>query len=174
LFLDRTRKRDTRDVGAQMLGALAEGQALGIFPEGTTSDGSVLLPFFSPLLQPAVAAQAELVPTAIRYSLSDGSPNVGLAFIGEQTFLESVTITLQQPLTEVDLYFGAPMASTGLNRRELTQRVETAVAALLNVKVDRHWRAPAGPAGATTPSSTPMHARSRQRDEAASEDQAAG
>ncbi len=136
LFLDRTRKRDTKDIGAEMLAVLEDGEALGIYPEGTTSDGSVLLPFFSPLLQPAVNGLASVVPTGLRYSYRhSGERNTALAFIGEQTFLDSVLITARQPGVLVEVRFGTPIPSVGQHRRELTQQVERAVAELLQVPV---------------------------------------
>lgn len=139
LFLDRARKRATRDIGAQMLEALEAGEAVGIFPEGTTSDGTVLLPFFSPLLQPAVGCAAEVVPTAIRYQRGDGERNTALAFIGEQTFLESVLITARQRGLSVRVRFGVPIASQGQQRRELTRQAERAVSELLGVAVTPGW-----------------------------------
>ena len=160
LFVDRARKRDTFDIGAQMLEIMENGEAIGIFPEGTTSDGQVLLPFFSPLLQPAVRCEATLVPAGLRYRRADGSLNTDLAFIGEQTFLESVKVTLRQPRTHAEVRFGELIPATGLHRRELTRRLETAIAELLGLKVDPAWLAPgtdAPPAG-----STPVHASTRR------------
>ena len=158
LFVDRARKRDTRDIGDQMHAVLAEGEAIGIFPEGTTSDGSVVLPFFSPLLQPAVRCEASLVPTGVRYRRPDGGTNTALAFIGEQTFLQSVQITLRQPASEVEVRFGTPISAAGRHRRELTRELEQAIAALLELKVDHHWHAHGAAAGESAP---PRHARTR-------------
>lgn len=146
LFVDRKRKRDTLDIGHRMHDALEAGDALGIFPEGTTSDGTVLLPFYSSLLQPAVRGDAAVVPAALRYRRADGSPNTDLAFIGDQSFLTSVRITLCQAPTEVDVRIGEPLAAGQLHRRDLTRQVEKAVAGLLGLRVDRHWRAPGGAA----------------------------
>lgn len=159
LYVDRNRKRDTLDIGAQMQAVMDAGEPVGIFPEGTTSDGTVLLPFFSPLLQPAVRSTATLVPTGVRYRRPDGRINTDLAFIGEQTFLESVRITLRQPATEAEVRFGALIPSDGLHRRELTARAEAAVATLLGVAVDPGWQAPGDHAEANR---TPRHARGRR------------
>ena len=167
LFVDRARKRDTLDIGAPMLAVMQNGEAVGIFPEGTTSDGQVLLPFFSPLLQPAVRCEATLVPSGLRYFRPDGSLNTALAFIGDQTFLESVKVTLRQPRTEAEVRFGPLITSTGLHRRELTRQLETAIAKLLDLQVDRAWLAP----GADAPpgGSTPVHPSSRRSAAADSE-----
>jgi 1-acyl-sn-glycerol-3-phosphate acyltransferase len=142
LFVDRTRKRDTLDIGQQMHDALAAGDAIGIFPEGTTSDGTVVLPFFSSLLQPAVRSEATLVPAGVCYRRAEGGANTEFAYIGEQTFMESVRATLCQPPTEVEVRFGEPFPAGQAHRRELTRKLEHAVAVLLELPVDRHWRPP--------------------------------
>jgi 1-acyl-sn-glycerol-3-phosphate acyltransferase len=49
LFVDRADRRAIHDQVAQLRGALAEGPVV-VFPEGTTSDGVVLLPFKPALL----------------------------------------------------------------------------------------------------------------------------
>jgi len=126
LFVDRSRKRDTLDIGDQMHDVLVGGDAIGIFPEGTTSDGTVVLPFFSPLLQPAVRCAASLVPTGVRYRRPDGSTNTAIAFIGEQTFMQSVGITLRQPACEVEVHFGEPVSAAG--RQGIVYRIFLLVA----------------------------------------------
>jgi 1-acyl-sn-glycerol-3-phosphate acyltransferase len=45
LFIERERKRDALRVVHQMAHALAVGDTVAIFPEGTTGDGQTLLPF---------------------------------------------------------------------------------------------------------------------------------
>lgn len=167
LYVDRARKRDTIDIGVQMYDVMAGGEPVGVFPEGTTSDGSVLLPFFSPLLQPAVRCHASLVPAGVRYRRADGSINTDLAFIGDQTFLQSVQVTLRQPDTRVEVRLGAPIACAGLHRRELTQLAEDAVAGLLEVTVDHHWQA-SGTTGKAD-GTPPRHSRSRRAAEARAE-----
>ena len=151
LFVDRERKRDTVNVTAQMQGVLADGDAIGIYPEGTTSDGSVVLPFFSPLLQPAVSCAADVVPTGLRYRCADGSLNTALAYIGDQTFVESFLVTARQADVTVEVMFGTPLSPGGQHRRELTRRVEAAVAALLGLAVDANWKPPETRAAADTP-----------------------
>ena len=49
------------------------GDVVAIFPEGTTTDGTSVLPFKSSLLQPIVEAQGHVQPVAIRYRDADGA-----------------------------------------------------------------------------------------------------
>jgi 1-acyl-sn-glycerol-3-phosphate acyltransferase len=44
-----------------------------IFPEGTSSDGSTVLPFKSTLLESAVQLRSPIAAASIEYALNDGS-----------------------------------------------------------------------------------------------------
>ena len=67
LFVERERRRDTHRVNRQAADALAAGDVVAVFPEGTTTDGTTMLPFKSSLLQPIVDAGGHVLPVAIRY-----------------------------------------------------------------------------------------------------------
>jgi 1-acyl-sn-glycerol-3-phosphate acyltransferase len=68
LFIERDRKRDALRVVHQVAEALARGETVAVFPEGTTTDGHALLPFHANLLQAALAARVPVQPLALRYS----------------------------------------------------------------------------------------------------------
>jgi 1-acyl-sn-glycerol-3-phosphate acyltransferase len=153
LFINRTRKRDTVQIGAEMLSVMESGEVIGVFPEGTTSDGSVLLPFFSPLLQPAINSEAHIVPTGLSYLNCNGQRDLAVPFIGEQTFLDSLLISIRRHSLHARVCFGSPIQADQAHRREVTRQVESAVAQLLGVKVDSTWRAP-GQTSAAMPHSS--------------------
>ena len=67
VFIERERRRDTHRVNHQMAHVLANGDVVAIFPEGTTTYGTDVLPFKSSLLQPIVEAEGHVQPVAIRY-----------------------------------------------------------------------------------------------------------
>ena len=73
LFIRRERRRDTARINELVHGALQRGDTVGLFPEGTTTDGDTLLPFHSSLFEPAVANAAHVYPCAIRYENADGT-----------------------------------------------------------------------------------------------------
>lgn len=68
LFIERDRKRDALRVVHQVAEALARGETVAVFPEGTTSDGHGVLPFHANLLQASISAGAPVQPLALRYS----------------------------------------------------------------------------------------------------------
>ena len=73
LFLNRESRRDAHRINDKAREVLAAGDTITIFPEGTTTDGTTLLPFHGSLLQPVVDAQGHVQSIAIRYCHTDGT-----------------------------------------------------------------------------------------------------
>jgi 1-acyl-sn-glycerol-3-phosphate acyltransferase len=135
MFIDRTKRHDTKRVTHEMSTVLKNGGCVAVFPEGTTSNGTKLLPFHASLLQSAVVSQSKVCPVAIRYSYADGSLNMAPAYIDELTFADSVLLILSQAVIYADLIFLSPISVHNKTRRELTQEAELAVAKALNLSV---------------------------------------
>ena len=76
LYIVREKARDALRVVHQMADALASGDTVAVFPEGTTGAGHELLPFHANLLQAAIATEVPVQPVALRYAddLHDVSP----------------------------------------------------------------------------------------------------
>jgi len=132
LFIERARRQDTGRMVKLGEEALRRGDCLCFFPEGTTTDGSHLLPFKPGLLQAAINAGATVVPVAIRYPSASGGINRAVAYHGETTMLESFRAVLRQRETRVELCFGAPVAAAGLERRTLAHQARHAIVSLLD------------------------------------------
>src|SRR4051812_30245123 len=90
LFIRRARRHDTARINDRVHDALAQGDCVGLFPEGTTTEGDTLLHFHTSLFEPAIANAATLHPAAIRYEHADGSPCTSVAYVGEMSFMESM------------------------------------------------------------------------------------
>lgn len=131
LFLERTRKSDARRMNELMAGHLRDGDCLALFPEGTTSDGRALLPFFPGLFQPAVAAEATIWPAVIRYLDAGGGYNPAAAYYGDMSLLASLRHILQSPGIVAEIHFLPAIAARGLSRRELAAEAESAIRAAL-------------------------------------------
>lgn len=83
VFIERDRRR-AAEHSAQMRQRLSKGGCLVVFPEGTSTDGTRVLPFKSTLFQAASlelpeTGQIEVQPISIAYSRLDGMP-MGRAF----------------------------------------------------------------------------------------------
>lgn len=131
LYLERRKKTDAHRVNAAMAALLREGECLALFPEGTTTDGTRLLPFYPSLLQPAIAAGARVWPTVIRYRHPDGGLNRAAAYHDDVSLWQSLKRILAQDRILAEVRFLPPIASTGLNRRELAARAESAIREVL-------------------------------------------
>lgn len=131
VFLVREKKADAMRVNQLMAEHLRDGDCLALFPEGTTSDGSGLRPFFPSLFQPAVEARATVWPVRIRYLNRDGSLCGEAAYYGEISLGASLMKILRLKEVRAEVAFLPPIASTGLTRRELARAAEEAIRAAL-------------------------------------------
>jgi 1-acyl-sn-glycerol-3-phosphate acyltransferase len=131
LFLERSRKSDAARMNREMADLLRAGECLSLFPEGTTSDGSDVLPFFPSLLQPAIDAEAKIWPLAIRYLDRQGAPTRTFAYFGEMTLFESLLKAIREPGFQIELTFLPPVAAAHTQRRELARELEGAIRQVL-------------------------------------------
>lgn len=127
VFLVREKKSDAMRVNRAMAEHLRLGDCLALFPEGTTSDGSDLLPFYPSLFQPAVEAGTPVWPVFIRYRTPRGERSEAAAYHGDTSLGQSFMRIVRAGGIEAEVHFLAPIASTGLNRRELARRAEDAI-----------------------------------------------
>ncbi|MDX2156803.1 MAG: lysophospholipid acyltransferase family protein [Hyphomicrobiaceae bacterium] len=131
IFVERDRPRDALRVGDEIRAALAAGKAVCVFPEGTTTDGSVVLPFSAALLGPAVEANAHVLPVSITYRNAAGEPCQRVAFTGDATLVESIWTLAAGEKTRVQLRFLDAIEAGGLDRRTVARRSEESVRASL-------------------------------------------
>ena len=147
LFVQRTRRHDTGRTAARVHEALAAGDCVGFFPEGTTTEGDRLLKFHSSLFEPAVAHGAPVHPLAIRYLHVDGTPCRAAAFAGELSFAQSLGLVIRTREIVVKLAFAEPIDPAGLGRREVAAIARERVAALLGLPPE----IPPTPSNVTSP-----------------------
>lgn len=134
LFIERESRRDAMRVVHHMAEALAAGDLLAIFPEGTTSDGTGLLPFHANLLQAAIAAQAPVQPLAITYrDAATGQRSDAANYVGDDSLLSSMWRLLNAPPTVADVRLGQATATSHQNRRALAAQAQAQVQTLREV-----------------------------------------
>ena len=131
LFIERGKRADTARINQQMRDLMQHGAWVGVFPEGTTSDGRGVNRFFSSLLQPAVELECPIVPVAIRYT-RNGEYTDAPAYIDGISLWESLQRIISESDLAAELSFGKPFAPEH-HRRELAVHAEAAVAGLLGV-----------------------------------------
>ncbi|HUR89514.1 MAG TPA: lysophospholipid acyltransferase family protein [Ramlibacter sp.] len=149
LFVRRERRRDTARINELVHAALQRGDIVGLFPEGTTTEGDVLLPFHSSLFEPAVANAAHVYPCAIRYENADGTLCRQMAFVGELSFMQSLGLAIRQRGVVARVSFAPPIHTEGRDRRSVTAAAQEVVASLLGLpSPGTARRTPGGPPAA--------------------------
>jgi 1-acyl-sn-glycerol-3-phosphate acyltransferase len=139
IFVDRTRRSDTRRTADQMSARLAQGLPVLLFAEGTSGIGTHVLPFRSALMGTASAALkdgAKIQPLAIAYTKISGLPlsrpeRRQVAWIGDMGITDNLGAILRSGPKEVILALGNPMLAHG-DRKQSAKRAETEVRKMLN------------------------------------------
>jgi 1-acyl-sn-glycerol-3-phosphate acyltransferase len=85
---------------------------VGLFPEGTTSSGFDLLPFYANLFEPARKAAVQIQPVALLY-FHQGQRSDLAAFVGEQTLLESLWCVLSASGLSIEIHFLPTLLEAG-------------------------------------------------------------
>jgi len=73
IFVDRARRFGAAKTVDLVRDAIAHGAVVVLFPEGTSSDGSTVLPCRSALLESAVQLRSPIATASIEYALDEGS-----------------------------------------------------------------------------------------------------
>lgn len=133
VFLKRGCYRAAARTVGTLATALCAGRPAAVFPEGTTSAGDGLLPFYPAMFQAAVLSGARVQPVAIRYRDAGGAPTNAAAFVGEMTIFDSLRRLLREDHLTVELIFCAPLDPAGHTRRELAALARAAIAAALGI-----------------------------------------
>lgn len=145
LFIDRGRRHATARTNVSIIDAIRAGDCVAMYPEGSTTDGTLVKPFHSSLLQPAVDAGATVHTAALRYRDAEGGFSTAAAYIDNMSLLSSVLQIIREPTLTAELIFGEPIPAEGMDRRELARAAEQATARSLGLPPPH--RQPGRPSG---------------------------
>ena len=138
LFIDRSDRRDIPRVLAEIERALARGEGVILFPEGTSSSGESLLPFRSPLLALPARLGLPVHAAALRYDPPSVAWSGGTALVPHLLGL----FHLERIEATVDF---APEPVADGDRKRLAERLRAAVRALRPPVITASSRTSAGP-----------------------------
>ena len=148
LFIERGKGRHAMRINRSIHAAFKRGDAIAVFPEGSTTDGTELTRFHASLLQPAVDEGALVYPVALRYRDEAGNIDVDVSYVGDTTLKQSLSLILARKTIHAELVFLPAVDAIGKTRRELAALTQSAVAAALNLPVsDRKPDISGGPPG---------------------------
>ena len=118
-------------VGERIGNHLVDHGCLALFPEGTTTDGSIVKPFFPRLLAAASASGVPVVPVALRYERG-GALDPIAPFVGEESILSHLRRVLTARRFLVQVVFGEPLDPRAFDRRGLATRARTTIVQALD------------------------------------------
>ena len=144
LFLKREARRDLARMGEEVHAALARHDCVGLFPEGTTTEGDHLLKFHGSLFEPAIRNAARIVPAVLRYETPSGALCRNASFAGEITFMQCLSRIVRERRIVARIEFLEPVDATGRERRELAADLHRRIASRLSAW-DKAPRTPHGP-----------------------------
>ncbi len=128
LFIERERKRDAVRVVHAMAEALKAGDAVAVFPEGTTGPGDAPLPFHANLLQAAVATGTPVQPVVLRFSDAATPFSAAVQFLGETTLLQSIWRVVSARGLCAHVHLLPPVGSEHADRRLLAEHLRELIA----------------------------------------------
>ena len=127
IFIERSMRRDAASSVRHVALLLKQGACVGLFPEGTTTDGMQVGHFHSAFIQPAIDAGARLYPIALHYLDDMEEPSSAAVFIGDTTLAQSVWRILRCRRHSALTIFTPALAATE-NRRVLARAAQEAIA----------------------------------------------
>jgi 1-acyl-sn-glycerol-3-phosphate acyltransferase len=132
VFLQRERRRDLPRAIAALERRLAQGSGIAVFPEATSSAGSCVLPFRSPLLSLPARGGWPVHWAALSYRTLPGGPGADRAVCwwGGMEFLPHFWALLGLRGFEAHLRFGT-QPLFGSDAKELARRAQAAIASRL-------------------------------------------
>lgn len=129
--------------GRDLIGSIGEVRerldadvAVCIFLEGTTTAGDRVLKFNAPLVQPAIAAGAPVVPVALRWHSANPKISVrdDIAYWRDDAFAPHIRRFFGLAGIRADVTFCAPVRTAGRTRREIATDARAAIAGTLGLE----------------------------------------
>ncbi len=112
IFLDRSSLSSAMSVAEQMAERLKLPIPVLLFPEGTSTDGSAVLPFHPRLIDPATSTGVQVTAAAVRYEIEGGVEERELCWYGDVEFLPHLMKALETPGFSAAVQFGEPRVYT--------------------------------------------------------------
>ena len=131
-------RRNVRNIKGELDGItkiISQGFNVVLFPEGTSTDGSKILPFRSSFLAGASEAGVDVVPVCLRYSKINGesfSPENCdyVCWYGDMSFAPHFSRFASLHRTDVDVSFMEGMNSLEHDRKYITRRAQELIEAV--------------------------------------------
>jgi 1-acyl-sn-glycerol-3-phosphate acyltransferase len=109
VFVDRKKRTDVARAGSDIAAPLQAGLPVCVFPEGTSSDGSTVLPFYPSLLELAAESAIEVTAAGIDYAPSWGTSGQQVCYWGDMELAPHLLGLMGQDWVVAKVRFGPPL-----------------------------------------------------------------
>ena len=134
VFVERGRRHAVARANQAVAERLRSGQLIAVFPEGTTTDGSRLLPFHANLVQPALDIQAPIRPVGLRFT-QRGAVSQAAMYIDDMNVMQSLWRIVTAPHLTVELHWLPPI-DPPRGRHEAARSARAAIAQALQLSLE--------------------------------------
>jgi len=138
IFIERGKRHAVRDINLRVTNMLSAGELVGVFPEGTTTDGERLLPFHANLLQPAIDAGVPVVVLGVRYRDRDDRRSAATLYTQEVDLLHSLIRIVGMGPVFAELRVIDAIPTAGLKRQDVARSARAIIAASLGFEDAAH------------------------------------
>jgi len=122
IFVDRERRFSSPKAVDAIGDAIANGAVVVIFLEGTSSDGSTVLPFKSALLESAVQLRSPIAAASVDYALEEGSVANEVCYWRDMTLVPHLWNLLFKREIRANYWFSLPRIRAG-DRKEIAREL---------------------------------------------------
>ena len=131
LYIKRERKSDIPRANGDIAAAVARGDSVSLFPEGTSSESDFVLPVRPPLLEVAAKNGIPVSVAALYFETRPGDPHAhrAICYYGDMVFAEHVWKLLHLRGFTITIRFGEETVYAS-DRKVLAQKVEHAIHSL--------------------------------------------
>ncbi len=127
LFVRRERRTDAARMTEEIRTALSQEILVVLFPEGTSTGGTAVLPFKSALLGAVEATDHPIAPAAIAYHLDDGDAAEEVCYWKDMTLFPHLWNLLGKRSLNAGLEFGLAKAVSREDRKTTALRLHSEV-----------------------------------------------
>ena len=132
IFVDRSSPRSARSMVDDTAAAIAQGYAVVVFPEGTSSNGQALGDFHANIFESAIRAQAPVQLLSLQYvDRTTGSAAAAAHFIDDMTLMASLKDVMASSSIQARVHIGDCLSADGHTRKSLALQAHQRIRAHL-------------------------------------------
>ena len=129
IFVDRERRVSSGKAVDLIRKAIACSSIVVLFPEGTSSDGSTVLPFKSALFESAVQLRCPIAAASIEYALDEGSVADEVCYWRDMTLMPHLLNVLFKREIRANYSFSSGKVRGG-DRKEIARKLRDEIIAM--------------------------------------------